>query len=133
MHTPLGPSALWAGARLHIWGPMLSANLHQPFFSSASPFFFSLPVQAHSCSPGQFVQSDVEAHAVLNYLWDGSGACSHAVCGESDVHRVGHHDLLWRSRRLTLQHEYRFVYSLKSSLSMAPVLNYAAAAPWRRQ
>jgi hypothetical protein len=52
---------------------------------------------------------------------------------ESDVHRVGHHDLLWRSRRLTLQHESRFVYSLKSSLSMAPVVNYAAAAPWRRQ
>jgi hypothetical protein len=103
-------------------------------FFSASPFcFFSLPVQAHNCSPVQFVQSDVEAHAVLNCLWDGSGACSYAVCGESDVHRVGHHDLLWRSRRLTLQHEYRFVYSLKSSLSMAPVLNYAAAAPWRCQ
>ena len=63
--------------------------------------------------------------------WNGSGTCSHTDCRESEVHRVGHHDLLPRSRRPALHHDQRFVDPWNSSLSMAPVLGCAVAAPRR--
>jgi hypothetical protein len=56
VRTRFGSSLLWAGKRPHIWGQVLSEKSHQRFvFFRFTVWFFSLHVQAHILSHGQFV------------------------------------------------------------------------------
>ncbi len=63
-------------------------------------FFFASPFGFFSSCTGSYFKSwpvrysNVEAHGVLHCLWEGSGTCNHAVCGQSVVLCVGNHCIL---------------------------------------
>ena len=133
VRTPFGLSAFWAGKRPHIWGPVLSTKLKQRSVSFRLSVFFFCRILYRPVVADMDSSCTQLCRLMLCWSssWNGSGTFSHTVCRESEVHRVVFHDLVPRSRFSALHHVHKFVDPWNSSLSMAPMLGCAVAAPRR--